>query len=54
MGMVDAIVTAFFFMVGAFGYYFIWREWKQMRQETEEHKRRIRELADEYMEERER
>ena len=53
MDTASTIITAYIVFVSSLGFYLTWREWRWMRQETEEHKRRIRELADEYMEERE-
>lgn len=45
------IAKIFFGVVGTLGFYFLWREW---RWRAEEEKRRIREITDDYMKERER
>lgn len=54
MDTASTIITAYIVLVSFLGFYLAWKEWRWMRQNAEEHKRRIRELADEYMEERER
>ena len=50
MCIIIAVALIGIALVGAVGFYFLWREW---RQRAEEHKRRIREITDDYMRERE-
>lgn len=48
---IDILLNVYFIMIGTLGFYFLWREW---RWRAEEHKRKIREITDDYMKERER
>ena len=54
MDLVDAIINAYFVIIGTYGFYLMCRDWRRMRKNAEEHKRRIREITDDYMKERER
>lgn len=48
---IDILLKVCFIMLGTLGFYSLWREW---RMRAEEEKRRIREITDDYMKERER
>lgn len=51
MDIATIVMSAYFAVIGTLGFYCLWREW---RQRAEEEKRRIREITDDYMKERER
>lgn len=51
MDIATIVMSAYFAVIIYAGFYCLWAEW---RQRAEEEKRRIREITDDYMKERER
>ena len=51
MDIAAIVMSAYFAVITFAGFYCLWREWRLL---AEEEKRRIREITDDYMKERER